>query len=348
MGSELDGLPMVLFNGSFIQRDILEKAVRAAAPAGRSCCSRTPSASSGKPRSRRVRRNALAARGARRRWCHFWFEPKETPLRRVLARRNCPSAKANRALVDLATKLSRPAPRLPEGPMQDGKLSQVPDRCAAALASAPRARRIPIARSPSHRSVPARRRHRPSGPASSLPTLKYMGGGAKIVIMNKGGAGGDIGAAEIARSKPDGYTIGFMNVPNTMMKSHERPTSWNVGSFLPIANLVFDPAVFAVLPNSKYKTMADVAAEAKKRPGEVSISSAGAGSNTHLDLIAFEDAAKGEAPCTSARTKGGQRTALLAPRRDRRERPGRRAGSSTKDDRALAIGSKARSPASTS
>ena len=42
---------------------------------------------------------------------------------------------------------------------------------------------------------------------------KYMGGGAKIVIMNKGGAGGDIGAAEIARSKPDGYTIGFMNVP---------------------------------------------------------------------------------------------------------------------------------------
>ena len=37
---------------------------------------------------------------------------------------------------------------------------------------------------------------------------KYLGGGAKIVILNRGGAGGDIGAAEIARSKPDGYTIG--------------------------------------------------------------------------------------------------------------------------------------------
>ena len=140
---------------------------------------------------------------------------------------------------------------------------------------------------------------------------KYMGGGAKIVIMNKGGAGGDIGAAEIARSKPDGYTIGFMNVPNTMMKSHERPTSWNVNSFLPIANLVFDPAVFAVLPNSKYKTMADVAAEAKKRPGEVSISSAGAGSNTHLDLIAFEDAAKVKLLHVPYEGGGQSRTALL-------------------------------------
>ncbi len=140
---------------------------------------------------------------------------------------------------------------------------------------------------------------------------KYLGGGAKIVIMNKGGAGGDIGAAEIARSKPDGYTIGFMNVPNTMMKSHERPTSWNVGSFLPIANLVFDPAVFAVLPNSKYKTMSDVAAEAKKRPGELSISSAGAGSNTHLDLIAFEDAAKVKLLHVPYEGGGQSRTALL-------------------------------------
>ena len=129
--------------------------------------------------------------------------------------------------------------------------------------------------------------------------------------MNKGGAGGDIGAAEIAQSKPDGYTIGFMNVPNTLMKSHERPTSWNVQSFVPIANLVFDPAVFAVLPNSKYKTMADVAAEARKRPGEVSIASAGAGSNTHLDLIAFEDAAKVKLLHVPFEGGGQSRTALL-------------------------------------
>jgi tripartite-type tricarboxylate transporter receptor subunit TctC len=140
---------------------------------------------------------------------------------------------------------------------------------------------------------------------------KYLGNDAKIVVINKGGAGGDIGAAEIAKSKPDGYTIGFMNVPNTLMKSHERPTSWNLASFVPIANLVYDPAVFAVRPNGKYQTLAALVADAKKRPGEIPISSAGAGSNTHLDLIAFEEAAGIKLLHVPYEGGGQSRTALL-------------------------------------
>ena len=140
---------------------------------------------------------------------------------------------------------------------------------------------------------------------------KYLGNDAKIVVINKGGAGGDIGAGEIAKSKPDGYTIGFMNVPNTLMKSHERPTSWNLASFVPIANLVYDPAVFAVRPDGKYQTLAALAADAKKRPGEIPISSAGAGSNTHLDLIAFEEAAGIKLLHVPYEGGGQSRTALL-------------------------------------
>ncbi len=140
---------------------------------------------------------------------------------------------------------------------------------------------------------------------------KYMGGDAKIVVMNKGGAGGDIGAGEIAKSKPDGYTIGFMNVPNTLMKSHERPTTWSLASFVPIANLVYDPAVFAIRPDGKYQTLAALAADAKKRPGEIPISSAGAGSNTHLDLIAFEEAANVKLLHVPYEGGGQSRTALL-------------------------------------
>ena len=140
---------------------------------------------------------------------------------------------------------------------------------------------------------------------------KYLGNDAKIVVINKGGAGGDIGAGEIAKSRPDGYTIGFMNVPNTLMKSHERPTSWNLASFVPIANLVYDPAVFAVRPNGKYQTLAALAADAKKRPGEIPISSAGAGSNTHLDLIAFEEAAGIKLLHVPYEGGGQSRTALL-------------------------------------
>jgi len=106
-------------------------------------------------------------------------------------------------------------------------------------------------------------------------------------VINKGGAGGDIGAAEIAKSKPDGYTIGFMNVPNTLMKSHERPTTWNLASFVPIANLVYDPAVFAVRPNGKYQTLAALVADAKKRPGEISFSSSGNYGAAHVPFEMF-------------------------------------------------------------
>lgn len=118
---------------------------------------------------------------------------------------------------------------------------------------------------------------------------KYLKG--TIAVINKAGAGGQVGAAQMARSKPDGYTIGFMNVPNTMMKPHEREAGYTVDSFDAIANLVFDPAVIATRPDSKFKTLADIVAECKARPGKVTIGSAGIGSNTHLDLLRFESLA---------------------------------------------------------
>ncbi|MFM2149186.1 MAG: hypothetical protein RLZZ187_1492 [Pseudomonadota bacterium] len=115
--------------------------------------------------------------------------------------------------------------------------------------------------------------------------------GARLVILNRAGAGGQIGATAIARSRPDGTTIGFMNVPNTMMKPHERDAGYTVDSFEPIANLVFDPAVLAVRADSPFRTLADVVAAARARPDHVTVGSAGIGSNTHLDLIQLERSA---------------------------------------------------------
>ena len=130
------------------------------------------------------------------------------------------------------------------------------------------------------------------GARMAVPFMeKYMPEGTKFIVVNKGGGGGEIGATEIAKAAPDGDTIGFFNLPNMMMKPHERKTHYDVNSYQPIANMVYDVATLAALPKGKYQTLADVVAEAKKRPGEVTVSSSGTGSNTHLDTIAFENAA---------------------------------------------------------
>jgi tripartite-type tricarboxylate transporter receptor subunit TctC len=120
---------------------------------------------------------------------------------------------------------------------------------------------------------------------------KYLPG-AKFVILNKPGAGGDIGTLAIAQAKPDGYTIGLLNVPTTIMQLHERELQWSLASLTPIANLMADPTVLAVRTDSKYRTLADVVADAKARPGQISVSVSGAGTNTHLDVINLENAAK--------------------------------------------------------
>jgi DNA-binding transcriptional LysR family regulator len=309
-GSELDGLPMALFNGTFIQREILDKLCKRGGAKPTSCCSRIPSRSSGAPlptASARPRSCARLPRYAAAR-CGFVRAEGDPALLAVLARRELPVEGESRA-----GRLRR-QDRKDQMKMQGGTM-QIATHWRAALAAL-----ALVAATAAHAAYPERPITLivpfPPGGGTDLSARlimpyieKYLGNDAKIVVINKGGAGGDIGAGEIAKSKPDGYTIGFMNVPNTLMKSHERPTSWNLASFVPIANLVYDPAVFAVRPDGKYQTLAALAADAKKRPGEIPISSAGAGSNTHLDLIAFE-----EAPASSSCTCRTKAADSRAPR----------------------------------
>src|SRR5689334_663524 len=51
---------------------------------------------------------------------------------------------------------------------------------------------------------------------------KYLGGGAKIVVVNRAGAGGEVGFAALANSVPDGYTVGFVNTPPLLTIPIER------------------------------------------------------------------------------------------------------------------------------
>lgn len=116
---------------------------------------------------------------------------------------------------------------------------------------------------------------------------KHIGGNAKIVIVNRPGAGGDIGFAAIAAAPPDGYTIGFVNSPSFLAIPLERPTKYTWQSFELLGNVVDDPASFAAHADSSIKDLKDLAAFAKANPGALSIGTPGVGAPGHLAAIMF-------------------------------------------------------------
>jgi tripartite-type tricarboxylate transporter receptor subunit TctC len=109
-----------------------------------------------------------------------------------------------------------------------------------------------------------------------------------MVVVNRPGAGGEIGFAELARARPDGLTIGFINTPHIVTLPIERRTRFKLDDFTPIANIVDDPGAFYVLTDSPFRALADVIAAAKAKPDSVTYGTTGIGSDDHLAVLAFE------------------------------------------------------------
>jgi tripartite-type tricarboxylate transporter receptor subunit TctC len=118
--------------------------------------------------------------------------------------------------------------------------------------------------------------------------------GQPLIVINKGGAGGQIGWTEMAKQKGDGYYIGFINLPgfNSIILDPERKATFGLDNFVPIINQVIDPVCFYVRPESPYKTFKDVLEDAKKRPGKITLTTTGILSNEHLAILLLEEAAK--------------------------------------------------------
>jgi tripartite-type tricarboxylate transporter receptor subunit TctC len=97
--------------------------------------------------------------------------------------------------------------------------------------------------------------------------------GKPVTVENRAGGGGWIGWGSLAASKPDGYTIGYINAPSMFAGYLDRAQggarSENLESFTPMINHVVDPNLWAVRPDSKFKTVKDVIDEAKRRPGTI-------------------------------------------------------------------------------
>jgi len=119
--------------------------------------------------------------------------------------------------------------------------------------------------------------------------------GQPIVVVNKGGAGGQVGWTELARQKPDGYYVGYINLPatNTVILDPERKAIFTEKDFTPIINQVLDPGVIWVKADSPYKTVHDLIEAAKKAPNSIRAATTGILSDDHLAILMTEEAAPG-------------------------------------------------------
>jgi tripartite-type tricarboxylate transporter receptor subunit TctC len=120
---------------------------------------------------------------------------------------------------------------------------------------------------------------------------KYLGNNASIVVINRPGAGGGIGFAEVANATPDGYTIGFINTPNVLTIPIERKANYHWQGFDLLGNVIDDPGNFSVHAENPVKTLAELVTYAKAHPGAVTYGTTGIGSDDHLAALMFERAA---------------------------------------------------------
>ena len=107
--------------------------------------------------------------------------------------------------------------------------------------------------------------------------------GQSIIVENRTGAGGTIGAAAVAKADPDGYTILVNSSSHTVIPSLYPNAPYNAArdfsGVIPLGSL---PNVLVVAPSKGFKSLGDLVAAAKGKPGLITYASAGIGSGTHF------------------------------------------------------------------
>ena len=110
--------------------------------------------------------------------------------------------------------------------------------------------------------------------------------GQQVVVENRGGANGGLGAQEVMRADPDGYTLGAISdSPMTVNPwMYEKLAYAPLKDFIAVARINHFPSLVVANPSTGIKTMADLIKAAKEKPGALNYSSGGVGNFSHLGL----------------------------------------------------------------
>ncbi len=110
--------------------------------------------------------------------------------------------------------------------------------------------------------------------------------GATVVVVNRPGAGGAIGYQYVARQPADGYSLVWnSNSISTTFHSGASPVSYQ--AFDPVARALVESPLLAVRSDAKWRTLAEMIADAKARPKQITVANSGAGSHTHISSAAL-------------------------------------------------------------
>lgn len=167
----------------------------------------------------------------------------------------------------------------------------------------------------------------PNKPVEIIVAFKAGGGtdiGARIlasvaeknfdkpfVIINRDGSDGELGYTELAKAKPDGYTIGFINLPTFVSLTLERETKYKIDDVVPILNHVYDPGALIVQSSSEWDTLEEFVEYAKANPGKINVSNNGTGASDHIGMAHFAHEAEIDVTHVPFGGSGGESLAAL-------------------------------------
>ncbi|QHI97615.1 tripartite tricarboxylate transporter substrate binding protein [Xylophilus rhododendri] len=143
-------------------------------------------------------------------------------------------------------------------------------------------------------------------------TEKRLGEKARIIVINKPGAGGELAAAFTENAKADGYTLGMINVPGYVFMPLYKKTAYQPEHIRLIARLVDDPLVLIAKRGSSVPpTLTAIVDTLKKKPASLSFGHSGDGTTGHIALMQLEEQQSVKATSVPFKGASEARLALL-------------------------------------